>query len=267
MAGQAYAPVKKSNTLLKVIVAFVLVIFVGSALALAGLWYAAQKIKAKARSVTNQVLSGHPPSTAGGLGGLLSGATTGSDAADSDSENPGGFKGDPCRFLTKEEVSQAAHLTVIRTEASGGGCTYIAKGDPADVTAKHMSALVGNMGGDAKSQQMAQKFAGAFFAQQEAGDKDLRAQAATGEVAVIGIIFTAGHAAAEMKLNRGAFHQVGGTNSASGDLPGVGDEAFQVGGSALMLRKGNTMARIMYTGCPCGTNDVKPLAQLLASRL
>jgi hypothetical protein len=50
-------PARKSNTLLKLIVAFVLLLFVLGALALAGLWYAAQKIKAKskAHTVTTQV--------------------------------------------------------------------------------------------------------------------------------------------------------------------------------------------------------------------
>jgi hypothetical protein len=257
-------PAKKSNTLLKVIVAFIVIIFVGGALALAGLWYAAQQIKAKA----NQALAKSSSPVAGVLGGLINGSP--------DNDNPGGFQGDPCRFLSKQEVSQAVGVTVIRTERSDGGCSYIAKGDPADMTAKHMSSMLGAQGADAQSQKMVQKFAGAFFAQQEAGDKDLKAQAATGEIPVLGLIFTAGHAQMEMKMNRGAFQHImagapagpgGAAKTGTGDLTGIGDEAFVAGASSIMLRKGNVMARLMYVQCPCNTDNVIPLARMLAARL
>jgi hypothetical protein len=260
-------PAKKSNTLIKVLIAFVLILFVGGALAVGGLWYAAQKIRAKVHDVKSQVLGGAAPSTSSGLGGLLSNSS-------SSDESAGGFKGDPCRFLSKAEVSQAVGLPVIRTEASGGGCSYIAKGDPADATAKHLSSMLGGLGADPKTQQMAQKFAGGLFSQQEATDKSLAAQAATGEIPVLVLSFTAGHAAMEMKANRAAFQHITGgvtnanaANSATGDLTGIGDEAYVAGGSMLMLRKGNTMARFMYTSCPCNTDNIKPLAQMVASRL
>jgi zinc-ribbon domain len=261
----------KSNTLVKVVVAFVVIIFVGGALALGGLWYVAQRIKAKAHAVTAQVLGESTTPGPGALGGLLSGASSSDDSA-------GGFKGDPCRFLSKAEVSQAVGLPVIRTEANDGGCSYIARGDPADVTAKHMSSMIGGLGADAQTQKTIQKFAGAMFAQQEASDKALSAQAATGEIPVLVISFTAGHAALEMKANRAAFQHIGGNatsadgqataaNSATGDLSGIGDEAYVAGGSMIMLRKGNVMARFMYVSCPCNTDNIKPLARTVASRL
>jgi hypothetical protein len=271
-APAVYAPAtaylaKKSNTLIKVLVAFVLIIFVGGALAVGGLWYAAQKIKAKVNAVKTQVMGGEAPSTTGGLGGLLSGASSNDDNAE-------GFKGDPCRFLSKVEVSQAVGLQVIRTEAKDGACSYIAKGDPADVTAKHLSSMLGGMGADAKTQQMAQKFAGGLFAQQEATDKSLHDQAATGEIPVLGLGFTTGNAAMEMKMNRAAFARLSdGSSNASpahtttGDLAGFGDEAYVAGGSMIMLRKGNTIARFTYISCPCNTDNIKPLAKLVASRL
>ena len=158
-------------------------------------------------------------------------------------------------------------MTVIRTEAKDGGCSYIAKGDPADVTAKHMSSMLGGLGADAKTQKMAQKFAGGLFAQEEANDKSLAAQAATGKIPVLVLSFTAGHAEMEMKMNRGAFQYIKGgntganaANSATGDLTGLGDDAYVAGGSMLMVRKGNTVARFMYTSCPCNTDNIKPLA-------
>jgi hypothetical protein len=277
-APTAYTPAnfpapgaKKSNTLLKVVIAVVVLICVGSALALAGLYYAAQKITQKAHAVTAQVLGGAAPSTSGGLGGLLS-------SSSSSDESAGGFKGDPCRFLSKAEVSQAVGLTVIRTEAKDGGCSYIAKGDPADMTAKHLSSMIGGLGADPKTQQMAQKFAAGLFSQQEATDKSLAAQAATGEIPVLGLSFTAGNAAMEMKMNRGAFEHIksgapfgGGQGSAAqtatGDLTGIGDEAYVAGGGLMMVRKGNTVAHFMYISCPCNTDNIKPLAQMVASRL
>jgi len=276
-APTAYTPAnfpapgaKKSNTLLKVVIAVVLLICVGSALALAGLYYAAQKVTQKAHAVAAQALGGSSSSTTGGLGGLLGGSAS--------SVNAGGFKGDPCRFLSKAEVSQAVGITVIRTEAKDDGCSYIAKGDPADVTSKHMASMLGSMGADAQTQKTIQKMAGGLFAQQEATDKSLSAEAATGEIPVLVVGFTSGNAAMEMKMNRGAFEHIKGgapfgagngsaAQTATGDLTGIGDEAYVAGGSMLMVRKGNTVARFMYISCPCNTDNIKPLAQKLASQL
>jgi hypothetical protein len=263
-------PAKKSNTLIKVLIAFVLILFVGGALAVAGLWYAAQKIRAKVHEVKTQVMGPEAPSTTGGLGGLLSGSSSSDDSAE-------GIKGDPCRFLSKAEVSKAVGLLVIRTEARAGGCSYIAKGDPADVTAKHLSSMLGGMGADAKTQQMAQKFAGGLFAQQEATEKSLHGQAATGEIPVLVLSFNTGNAAMEMKMNRAAFGRLSDgsqpnpnaspAHTTTGDLAGIGDEAYVAGGSIIMLRKGNTIARLTYISCPCNTDNIKPLAQMVASRL
>jgi len=81
--GNAYpaAPVKKSNTLLKVVIAVILVLFMGATLVLAGLWYAAQKIKAKAHAVAAQVLSGAaavPATRPSGAGSPYQGRATSS---------------------------------------------------------------------------------------------------------------------------------------------------------------------------------------------
>jgi hypothetical protein len=255
--GVAY-PAKKSNTLLKVVLAVVVLLCVGSALALAGLYYGAQMLRQKVHQVAAQELGG-------------------SNVFNSD-DSGNGFKGDPCRFLSKAEVSQAVGLAVIRTDAKDDGCSYIAKGDPADVTAKHAAAMLGGMGADAQTQKTIQKFAGAIFAQQETSDKSLTAQAATGEVPVLVVSFTSGNAQMEMKLNRGAFGRIanvdpsgnqkaGAQTTGSGDLTGIGDEAYVAGGSMIMVRKGNTVAHFTYISCPCNTGNIKPLAQMVASRL
>jgi len=250
-------PAKKSNTLLKVVIAVVVLLCVGSVLALAGLYYGAQMVRQKVHQVAAQEL---------GENNVFGG------------NSEGGFKGDPCRFLSKAEVSRAVGLAVIRTDAKDDGCSYIAKGDPADVTAKHAAAMLGGLGADAQTQKTIQKFAGAIFAQQEASDKSLSAQAATGEIPVLVVSFTSGNARLEMKLNRGAFARVanvetsgnqkaGAQSSGSGDLTGIGDEAYVVGGSMILVRKGNTVAHFTYISCPCNTGNIKPLAQMVASRL
>ena len=260
-AGYAPAvayPVKKSNTLLKVILGVVVLLCVGSALALAGLYYGVQMVRQKVHQIAGQELGGSS---------LFNGNDSG-----------GGFKGDPCRFLSKAEVSQAVGVVVIRADAKDDGCSYIAKGDPADVTAKHAAAMLGGLGADAQTQKTIQKFAGAIFAQQEAGDKSLSAQAATGEVPVLVVSFTSGNAQMEMKLNRGTLGRItnvapaasqnaGAQNTGSGDLTGIGDEAFVAGGSMILVRKGNTVAHFTYISCPCNTGNIKPLAQMVASRL
>jgi hypothetical protein len=257
----AYPAAKKSNALLKVLIAFVILIFVGGALVVGGLWYAAKKIKAKAQTAYSRVLGDTAASASNGVGSSASVRGNGE----------GGIKGDPCRFLSKAEVSQAVGLPIIRTEVQDNGCSYIAKGDPADVTAKHLSSMLGSMGADAQTQKMAQKFAGGLFAQQEATDKDLSAEAAKGEIPVLALLFTSGHAVTEMKMNRRAFEHIKGggpaSNATSTDLTGIGDEAYVAGGSMLMLRKGNVMARMTYVSCPCNTENIKPLAKTLAARL
>jgi hypothetical protein len=205
----------------------------------------------------------------GAVGGLAKSVATSSD------DSPTEFKGDPCRFLSTQEVSQAVGVTVIRAEGENNGCSYIAKGDPADMTAKHMSSMVAGLAGpniDAKTQKTIQGLAGGLFKQQESQDKSLSAEAAKGEVPVLGMSFTVGNAEAQMKLNRSSFKYVTGgggsaASSGTGDLDGIGDEAYLAGGSMLMVRKGETIARFIYTGCPCSTDNIKPLAKLAASRM
>jgi hypothetical protein len=255
--GVAY-PAKKSNTLLKVVLAVVVLLCVGSVLALAGLYYGVQMLRQKVNQIAAQELGG-------------SSVFSGNDSGE-------GFKGDPCRFLSKAEVSQAVGLAVIRTDAKDDGCSYIAKGDPADATAKHAAAMLGGLGADAQTQKTLQKFAGAIFAQQEASDKSLSAQAATGEVPVLVVSFTSGNAPMEMRLNRGTLGRItnvapsadqkaGAQNTGSGDLTGIGDEAFEAGGSMILVRKGNTVAHFTYISCPCNTGNIKPLVQMVASRM
>ena len=168
-------PASKSNMLLKVGIALVAILAIGGILAFAAAMYAAHKVSEKAHAVTRQVLGGDSPSAAGGLASMLKSAA-GSNDGDAQ------LKGDPCRFLSKEDVSSAVGVTVIRTQAEDAGCSYIAHGDPADMTSKHMTSMVGSQVAakgetvDPKSQQMLQQIAGGFFKQQESSDKNLAAR-------------------------------------------------------------------------------------------
>jgi hypothetical protein len=263
------APAKKSNTLLKVLVVCVVLLFVGTALAAAGMWYATQKIKEKATAAATQAAAQSPglASVLGAVGELGKSAAT--------EDGPTEFKGDPCRYLSTQEVSQAVGVTVIRAEGEGGACSYIAKGDPADMTAKHASSMISGLAGpgmDAKTKNTLEGFAGGLFKQQEAEDKSLSAAAAKGEVPVLGVDFQVGNAEATMKLSRASFrYATSGAGSAkssgTGDLDGIGDEAYLAGGGMLLVRKGNTIARFTYISCPCNTDNIKPLAKVVASRM
>jgi hypothetical protein len=197
----------------------------------------------------------------GSMGGLAGSVAGNSD--DSSSE----VKGDPCRFLSTQEVSQATGTTIIRAEGEDGLCQYIARGDVAAMKAKHMSSMVGGMGMDAKTQKTVEGITGGFFSAVRPPDEG----SSSDEVAVLQIHIE-GHAQLAMKANRAGFQYVsGGGGSAkstgSGDLDGIGDEASVMGGGMLLVRKGDTLARFTYTVCPCGTDNIKPLAKLVASRL
>jgi hypothetical protein len=270
----------RSNTLLKVGIAAVVIIFVGGMAALGAVYYAVHKVKEKVQEVTHRVEGDNSTSAAGGLAALVQKATDSAASRDGDSS---GFKGDPCRFLSKEEISRAVGIQIIRADPQDSGCNYIAKGDPADMVSKHMTSMVTSQAksnGDsatAQQQKMMQQITGAFFKQQETSDKDLSKEAATGEVPILSLTFSSGNADLEMKLNRMAFNRIknGVVNTegkttdqtATGDLDGIGNEAYEMGGSGIILRKGQTVVRMMFPYCPCDAIAIKPLAANIAGRL
>ena len=53
----------------------------------------------------------------------------------------------------------------------------------------------------------------------------------------------------------------------TGDLTGLGDEAYEMGGTMLMVRKGDTMARFLFNECPCSADAIRPLAEKVVSQL
>ena len=187
----------RSNALLKVGIAAVVIIFVGGIAALGAAYYAVHKVKEKVQAAAQQVGGDTPSSAASGLASLVQKAT---DSAPSNDDDSSGLKGDPCRFLSKEEVSRAVGIEIVRAEAQDGGCSYIAKGDPADMVSKHMTSMVTSQAKSNGSNptpdqtKLMQQITGAFFKQQESSDKNLSKEAATGEVLILSVSFSTGNA-------------------------------------------------------------------------
>src|ERR1039457_440345 len=155
----------RSNSLLKVGIAAVVIIFVGGIAALGAGYYVVHRVKEKVQAAVHQADGESPSSEASGLAAHVQKATGSADSKDDSS----GFKGDPCRFLSMEDVSRAVGIEIIRADAQGPGCSYIAKGDPADMVSKHMTSMVTSQaksnGSNPTPEQtkLMQQITGAFF--------------------------------------------------------------------------------------------------------
>ena len=64
------------------------------------------------------------------------------DGGSKESSSANSSLGNVCRFLSKEDVSKAIGVEIVRADPGENGCTYIAKGTQADMTAKHMKAML-----------------------------------------------------------------------------------------------------------------------------
>jgi hypothetical protein len=226
----------------KLAIAAVVIIFVTAGVAVAGMAYAAHRVNQKFHKITGAGDGGSSPAGSASTSHL---------------------SGNPCRFLGKEDVSAAIGVEIVRAEAVDGGCNFYAKGDQAEMTSKHLTAMMAKNGADAQTQKMIQGISGGLLKsfQQEKTDSGDR----SGTVMVFNYGIDDNAAVEQMNLNRKAMRQVGG--AAVTDLDGVGDEAFVTGDSSIIARKGNKLIRIMYMTCPCNLDAVKPLAQKLAAAL
>jgi hypothetical protein len=226
----------------KLAIAAVVIIFVTAGVAVAGMAYAAHRVNQKFHKITGAGDGGSSPAGSASTSHL---------------------SGNPCRFLGKEDVSAAIGVEIVRAEAVDGGCNFYAKGDQAEMTSKHLTAMMAKNGADAQTQKMIQGISGGLLKsfQQEKTDSGDR----SGTVMVFNYGIDDNAAVEQMNLNRKAMRQVGG--AAVTDLDGVGDEAFVTGDSSIIARKGNKLIRIMYMTCPCNLDAVKPLAQKLAAGL
>ncbi len=245
----APTPNKKMSPLAKLGIAAVVIIFVGGALAAGGVYYVAHRFSQKIHEEAGSILGSKPSSDSSSPGGDGSGAANNT-------------MGDVCRFLSKEDVSRAIGVEIIRTQTlDNNGCSYIAKGTQADMMAKHTTAMMASRGADKKTQQMIQQFAGGAFKVFQSEDKDRTPD--TGEIAVFNFSIDENAAEEQMRMNAKMLGIMGDTEG----LPGIGDQAFVSADGMIMVRKGNKLVRIMFLTCPCGTEAVKPLAKKIADAL
>jgi hypothetical protein len=262
-------PQTKGSPLTKILIGFAVVVIAVGALAAGGVYYVVYRVKQKVHEVARDVTglgssSDNNSSSGGGLMDSISKMASGSGSSTSpDSDSNGAISGDPCRLLSKEEVSKAIGVEIVATESSTTGCSYLAHGDPADMAAKHMAAMAGTKGADAKTQQMVQSLTGglAKMVQGEGHDTTMDSNGNL-PVFVFGVDNTA--AEAQMRLNATVMGRLGPGQQA---IPGIGDEATDESGAMMMVRKGDKLIRIMYSSCPCSVDAIKPLAKMLADRL
>jgi hypothetical protein len=236
------------SPLAKLCIAAVAIIFVGVAAGAVGVYYVAHRVSEKVHEATGGLLGGSESSTRNSRGTAAGASASG---------------GDPCRYLSKQDVGQA-----IGVEIDGESCSYLAKGNQGDMTAKHAAAIMGAKGADAKTQKIFQDFASGIFSSMPQ-EKQEQGSDASGNVPVIAIsVSESPSAVAEMKLNARLLGHLGGSNGPStGEALDIGDQAFVSSDSAIMIRKGGKLVRIMYMTCPCGTNEVIPLAKKLVQSL
>lgn len=242
------------SAMAKLGIAAVAIIFVGGAAGAVGVYYVAYKVSQKYHEVSDEI-SG---SSSDSRNNVEAPGQAGSRASSSSS----GSMGNVCRFLGKEDVSKAIGVQIVRTEPGDNGCSYIAKGTQAEMSAKHMKAMVADNGADKKTQEIAEKFAGGMFNVFQA-EKPASEQDTSGEVPVFNFSLDQKAAEAQMRLNAKVLGNLGPQQG----LPGIGDQAFVSADGMIMVRKGKTLIRIMYITCPCGMEQVKPLAKEIADAL
>jgi hypothetical protein len=234
----------------KLAISAVLIIFVGG---IAAAFYVGHKMDQKYHEIRAEVTGTADPN----------------GTADSGSANTNlQMTDDPCRYLSKEEVGAAIGVEIVKTQADGDGCSYLAKGKAADMAAKHASSILGGKEADGQQQKIAEQFAKTIFNSfpQDGHDAD---GDGSGNVAVLSVSVSNSSAAiAEMKLNAKIMEHLGGQRApATGEDLDIGDQAFVSSDGVIMIRKGEKVIRIMYMSCPCGTKQVIPLARKLADSL
>lgn len=241
VAARAPAP-KGMSALGKLAIAAVVIIFVGGGVAVVGMYYAVHRVSEK----FHEAVGGKPD-----------------DVSPAPNSSSSSSLGNVCRYLSKEDVGAAIGVEVVRAESIDNGCNFYAKGDQAEMTAKHMSAMMAAKGADAQTQKMIQGITGALGKSFQSEKNE--ASDGSGTVVVLNYSIDNNSAVEQMSLNRRAMQHIGGP--AAQDMPGVGDEAFITGDSSIIARKGDKLIRVTYMTCPCGTTAVEPLVQKLAAAL
>ena len=245
------------SALAKLGIAAVAIIFVGGAAGAVGVYYVAHRVSQKIHQVADGILA---PNS--GSGPTSDGKGSGLGESESGRSAESGTMGNVCRLLTQQDVSKAVGVEIVRTESKDNGCSYMAKGTQQDMTAKHLKAMVADKGADKKTQEIAEKFAGGIFNALQA-EKPVAEQETAGEVPVFTFSLDQHNAEEQIRLNANVLGNLGSQQ----DLPGIGDQAFVSADGMVIARKGKTLIRIMYLMCPCGIEQVKPLAKEISDAL
>lgn len=235
------APSKSGSTLVKVLLIFLVVIFLFGAVGIAGIWYVAHRVKQKVHEIGLDDLS---TTTNANRGPALAGM-------------------DPCSLLSKVDVAQAVSMDVVRAERSEGsevGCEYSVMGDYVDLIAKHASLLHKAETTDSQRQMM-ETFAKAVG---HGNDSQQTAPRHPGESPVFIFSVDNNSAAAQMSLSRATFGRMA---PAFTSIPSLGDDAFDIANAMIMVRKGDKLLRITYMMCPCTTDEVVPLARKIVANM
>jgi hypothetical protein len=240
---QAAVPAKSSSGCLKAVIVGVVVLLVFGAIGIAGIWYVAHRVKDKVHDM--------------GLDDLSS---------DNANANRGPALGgrDACSLLSKEDVGEAAKMEVVRAEhpqGKGAGCVYSVMGEMTDLVAKHAALLPKGDMTEQQRQQM-EAFAKSIMQNSNAQRGNYGATTHPGEAPVV-VFNVANHGAkAVMSMSRLTMGNLGPSIK---NLPGLGDDAFDLAGVMIMARKGDSVLTMMYMSCPCTTEDVLPLARKVVS--
>lgn len=250
-------PKEGMSALAKLGIPAVAIIFVGGAAGVAGVYYVAHKVTQKYHEVSDEIRGSSSHS-----GTMSDGEGSGSGEAESGRSAESGTMGDVCRLLSKQDVSKAVGVEIVRTESKDNGCSYMAKGTQQDMTAKHLKAMVADNGADKKTQEIAETIAGGMFTALQA-ERPAAEQDNSGEVPVFTFSLDQHAAEEQMRLNAKVLGNLGPQQG----LPGIGDQAFVSADGMVIARKGKTLIRIMYITCPCGVEQVKPLAMKIADAL
>ncbi len=252
------APAKQGlSGLAKVGSAAVVIIFVGGAAGVVGLYYVAHRVSQKIHQTADGILGSDSKSDS-----TSHGDDSGLGKSEPGRSGESGTMGDVCRLLSKQDVSKAVGVEIVRTQSEDNACSYIAKGTKEEMMAKHSAAMVADLGADKKTQQIVQTFAGGmgkmFKIEEPASEQDN-----SGEVPVFSFSVDQNAAEAQLRLNAKVLGNLGPQQG----LPGIGDQAFVTADGMIFVRKGKSLVRIIYLSCPCGTEQVKPLAKEIADAL
>jgi len=249
LRAQAAGPAPASGGLsafAKLAIAGVLVFGVLGVAAVGAMIYVAHRVRQEVHDARVSLLGDHGPRASAATGGLGS------------SE---GRHEDVCGYLSQRDVSQAVGVEIVATESKADSCSYLAVGDQAGMTAKHLAAMGRSHGADDQAQKTFEGFASAIFRSAQAQQHESGSDA-NGRVPVL-VVGIQEDGAEQMRVNHGVLGRFPGSQ----ELPGIGDEAFDTGNAMLMFRKGRRIVQITYMTCPCGLEAIKPLARKLASAL